>query len=244
MRWCRVFAFKVCLLKRPSRPDLRRRRGYVSLLAMAFTVGLAILGGALTTGLLAYLNAASAEHRRTLDRISLESAATAVLGRIAAGEDVSLTPTSLPPEQINGRMISVEVSSPMGKYDPRGDPESLVADALKARGFDRPVKEIVDAGGLGNASNIWKLSSSEEDCLRRFLTYGRAPAELSPDLAQKEPEGPAVIAAGDQLDLRLELQTASDFQILWVRARFTGQGGGWKLHDYRALQLPKQNLCR
>lgn len=211
---------------------------------MSFTVGLAILGGALTTGLLAYLGAASTEQRRTLDRISLESAAAAALGRIAAGEGVSLKPRALPPVQLNGRTILIQTSLPEGKYDLRGDPEPLILEALEKHGFDTFLPDPPADGGLETMSRAWGLSSSQEDCLRRFATLGRAPEEIRPDVVEEKLEGAFTAMAGDQVDLRVELPTSPGAYVLWVRARFTGQSEGWKLHDYRALQLPGPSPCR
>lgn len=211
---------------------------------MAFTIGLAILAGALTTGLLAYLSAANAEHRRTLDRISLESAAAAALGRMAAGEDMSLRPATLAALQLNGRTITVQTSLPEGKYDLRGDPEPLVLEALKTHGLAGGPLDAAAGGGLEAVSRAWRLSSGQEDCLRRFATLGRAPEEIRPDLVNGKLEGAFKAAAGDQVDLRAESPTPSGTRVLWVRARFAGQGEGWRLHDYRMLQLQEPGDCR
>jgi hypothetical protein len=179
------------------------RRGYVSLLAMAFALGRAIVGVSLVSGLNAYVRGAAQQERRLRTDIRLESAANAVLGLMVAGEPV--------PAEIDG--VSVEVTDPKTKLDPPMDPP----------------EELGEVDGLAAASAALKLSAGEDDCLRHIVTFGRAPADRSP--AGLMPS----TAAGDQVDLRMYVGFQGRDEVLWARARFTGDEGGWLLQDHRRL---------
>jgi hypothetical protein len=196
------------------------RRGYVSLLAMAFALGRAIVGVSLVSGLNAYVRGAAQQERRLRTDIRLESAANAVLGLMVAGEPV--------PAEIDG--VSVEVTDPKTKLDPPMDPPEEVAAALRAVGIGMvPGIELGEVDGLAAASAALKLSAGEDDCLRHIVTFGRAPADRSP--AGLMPS----TAAGDQVDLRMYVGFQGRDEVLWARARFTGDEGGWLLQDHRRL---------
>lgn len=214
------------------------------MLAMSFTLGLAILAGAVATGLQSYLRAASAEQRRTLDRISLETAAAATLGRMAAGAGVPLKTTTLTPERWNGRTIALQVSLPEGKHDLYGDPAESVMQVLQDLDFKHPLDDLEEIERLSDLSAIWALDAAQEDCLRSRLTLGRAPEEFHPVIADGDLEGTFTASAGDQVDLRASLDGPSTTLVLWTRARFTGQRSGWKLHDYRQLTLTPGSACQ
>lgn len=206
---------------------------------MSFTLGLAILGGAVATGLQNYIRSASAEQRRLSDRIALETAAATLLGQIAAGRPVPLKATSLPQAQVNGRSIAIEVSLPEGKRDLRGDQPEEIAAVFEALGINSSTKDFRNLEAL---SQLRGISPSQEDCLRRVATLGRAPEEYRPSIADGSLDETFTVSAGDQIDLRLSLVNPPA-RVLWIRARFTGQGSGWKLHDYRNLTLATETPC-
>lgn len=208
----------------------RGRGGYVSLLAMSFAFGLAILGTTLVAGLGAYLSAASREERSVRDRIALESAAAEVLGQLAAGAQVE----PYVQKQIDGRTVSVEVSSVVAKRDLRSDPTENLKAALGAAGMPGVAAlRLEDVSDLAAASRQGGLDGPHEDCLRRGFTFGRAPAPFDP-APQEDMVAPP--QAGGQLDLRAGLRTSRGEEVLWIRARFTGRENGWLLHDYRRLR--------
>lgn len=231
-----------CPLKCRRSASSRDREGYVSLLAMSFAFGLAVFGTAMAVGLRAYLVASTAEQRDLLDRITLESAANDLLGRLAAGEVHSIRPSRPAEFELNQRRLAIELSLPEGKRDLLGDPDRTVLEALQKRGMtaareDRPDPssfETVEAMSRG-----WRLSANEEDCLRRLVTVGRAPEAFRPEAASGDGEGlTRSITAGDQVDVRASLATQSGVKVLWVRARFTGAAERpWRVHDYRRLQV-------
>lgn len=214
---------------------------------MSFALGLALLGGGLSVSLQAYLRAAARETGEALDRISLESAANETLGRIAAGEEHPVTPSTRPPLRLNGREVSVELSLPEGKRDLMDDSDEEVGEALES--FGRPGLDLPPASArtsLPGFSAALRLSAAEEDCLRRLVTVGRAPEEFRPSAAPGAPHQARVAAAGDQVDLRLSTTGAAGPRILWLRARMTGQvSNPWALHDYRSLKIraPGDDQC-
>ncbi len=209
---------------------------------MSFAFGLAVFGTALAVSLRAYLVASATEQRDILDRITLESAAHEVLGRLAAGQTHSIKPTNLAEIELNQRRVATELSLPEGKYDLQGDPDSVVLEALQqlglaAAGERKPAPSSFET--LGTMSRGWRLSASEEDCLRRFATVGRAPEAFRAEAAPGGGEGlMRSIAAGDQVDVRVSLPAQSRVSVLWVRARFTGAvDRPWRVHEYRRLTL-------
>lgn len=209
---------------------------------MSFAFGLAVFGTALAVALRAYLVAGAAEQRDILDRITLESAANDVLGRLSAGEVHSIKPTSLAEIGLNRRRVAVELSLPEGKYDLQGDPYALVLKALQRHGLAAAGERKLATPSfetVGALSRRWRLSASEEDCLRRIVTMGRAPEEFRAEAAPGDGEGSMrSIAAGDQVDVRVSLPAQSGVSVLWVRARFTGVvDRPWRVHDYRRLML-------
>lgn len=209
---------------------------------MSFAFGLAVFGTALAVALRAYLVASSAEQRDILDRITLESAANEVLGRLAVGQSHSIKPSSLAPIERNQRWVAVELSLPEGKHDLQGDPDRVVLEALQRRGLttDREDKAAPTSfETLEAMSRGWRLSAGEEDCLRRLVTVGRAPEAFRLEAAPGEGEGlTRSITAGDQVDVRASLTVPSGVKVLWIRARFTGAADRpWRVHDYRRLKL-------
>lgn len=214
----------------------------MALLALSFAFGLAVLGGALATSVQSYLRAAAREQRQVLDRISLESAATEALGRFSAGEARSLGSTRLPDVTLNGRPITLVISLPEGKRDPAMDGAATIRDALKTVGVADASAPLPPPGGSLAAL---RLPAAREDCLRRVLTYGRAPEgfrdETAPSGAPVSQAAVQTFIAGDQVDLRASLPTAEGGErVLWLRARFGAQASpAWALHDYRNLLVPR-----
>jgi hypothetical protein len=210
---------------------------------MSFALGLAILGAAVATGLHHYLRAAADQTRDVIDRISLESATSEAFGRIAAGEVHSVGPSQMNDFAVNGRAIVVELSLPEGKRDLAGDPPSELLEALERLVVaDRPRRQppFAELESLQELATVWRLSSAQEDCLRRTVTVGRAPEQFRP-VAAAEGDATRTAVAGDQVDLRVALSTGVHRKVLWTRARFTGQTGApWRLHDYRPLQMPQE----
>ncbi len=197
---------------------------------MAFATGLAVIGGALAVGLHNYLSAAADQTNEIRTRIALESAAAEVLGRLAGGEAVPLAPSP------NAGEPAVRVSLVSTKVDPAADAPGLVHAALTDAGVQPDGEgDPRAASGLAALSALWRLDAAGEDCLRRVLTYGRAPA---PRADVVEPERLQGVSAGDQLDVRTSIRTAAGDRALWVRARFTGRADGWVVHDYRRLAGP------
>lgn len=241
MRWsdgCRPWG---CRLNRHRFPRIPDRAGYVSLLAMSFAFGLAVLGTALAVGLRSYLVAAAAQHREILDRITLESAAHEILGRLAAGESHSIKPSKRADIEMNQRRVSVELSLPEGKYDLKAeaDREPMIA-ALGRQAVAGPAQSasLSFYSSIAELSNAWRLTAPREDCLRRVVTVGRAPEAFDPEAAPGGGDELIRIAvAGDQVDVRASLSGASQ-RVLWTRARFTGSAyEPWRLHDYRSLKF-------
>jgi len=216
---------------------------------MSFAFGLAVLGSALAVTLRAHLAASASEQRDIIDRITLESAVNGTLGRLAAGEVQPIQPTALDDVLLNGRRIAVELSLPEGKRDLGADPDASVLEILERHGLARPAGGQLAPSSFGSItefSRAWRFSSSQEDCLRRVATVGRAPERFKPE-ARPGDEGHLVrtITPGDQVDLRVSYTTQSSTRVLWVRARFTGaRDFAWRFHDYKPLTLGSApHLC-
>lgn len=207
---------------------------------MAFAVGLAIFGGALSTGLRAYLTAAAAEQGDILDRIALESAVNATLGQMVSDRE---SPIALNSEQsINLRVVKVEMGSPAFKYDLNGDADEQLMEALGPIAQSGKGRDTTNGiRTLDQLVRTWRLSTKEEDCARRWVTAGRAPA---PRLAEDESseELIAIAGVGDQLDLRASITSDRGERVMWVRARLTGQPTRpWRYQDYRVLSINREN---
>lgn len=238
-----------CRLKRRRSASAQDREGYVSLLAMSFTFGLAVFGSALAVGLRAYLAASTTQQRDILDRITLESAVNETLGRLAAGGIHSIKPTQQDDLDLNQRRVVIELSLPEGKRDLKGDPDVAVLEALQQHGLmhpdrDQPAPSSFET--LEEISRAWRLSADKEDCLRRAATVGRAPEEFRPAAAPGDGEGlTRTVTAGDQVDIRASLTASPVTRVLWVRARFTGAADRpWRVHDYRILRPgPSAGAC-
>jgi len=208
---------------------------------MSFAFGLAVLGSALAVGLRAYLVTSAAEQRDVLDRITLESAANEVLGRLAAGERHSIKPSSLPVFEMNRRRVAVGLSLPEGKLDLKGDADPVVLNALKRNDLNAPSQRTAPPSSfdaLGAMSRMWRFSARQEDCLRSLVTLGRAPEVFRTEAASGDGGGLVrSITAGDQVDVRSSLETPAGSKVLWLRARFTGaMDRPWRVHDYRILR--------
>lgn len=231
--------------------SIRGRKGYVSLLAMSFAFGLAVFGSALAVGLRAYLVASASEQRDILDRITLESAAHEMLGRLAAGEVHSIRPMQRDELGLNQRRVAIGLSLPEGKRDLKGDPDSEVLEVLQQHGLvspnrAQPAPSVFET--LESMSRAWRLSADKEDCLRQVATVGRAPEEFRPAAAaatEDDLDVTRTISAGDQVDLRVSLTASGVTRTLWIRARFTGATDSpWRFHDYRRLTLKTTSTCR
>tara|TARA_R110002051_G_scaffold41530_7_gene86142 strand:+ start:27024 stop:27725 length:702 start_codon:yes stop_codon:yes gene_type:complete len=215
-----------------NRPALRRRSGYVSLLAVSFAFGLATLGTAVAVSVRAYISASTGQEREILDRIALEAGAFETLGHLAAGASVPATQA----RTVNGRTVTLALSLPGTKLDLRADPAVILAEALEqvsviAKGGELPVPRPSDLAAFSQAMG---LNADGEDCLRQEFTYGRAPAVLSSE--PKTDDQILVSSAGEQIDVRAQLDRGALQKVLWLRARFSGGESGWALHDYRQLQ--------
>ncbi|HYC74694.1 hypothetical protein [Brevundimonas sp.] len=218
-------------MRRPSSPDPRGREGYVSLLAISFATGLALFGGALAVGLQAYLAAAADEAREIRTRIALESAVAAALGRLTAGQSAALEQ----PAEASGKP-DILISLVSAKADSAADDLEVVRAALAQAGVEMTGSvDPSETPDMASLSRRLRLNAAAEDCLRRALTYGRAPAVRAEAVAISAIQG---VSAGDQLDVRARLQTEDGERALWVRARFTGRADGWVVHDYRRLTGP------
>lgn len=205
------------------------REGYVSLLAMSFAFGLAVFGGALAVGLRAYLVTTASEARDVRARIALESAAAEVLGQLAAGASPAVASRT-------HASSTISVSRPIGKFDLGVDAPADYQEPLREIGVDPlAVRSLRTVPGMAEASRILRLSASQEDCLRQGFTLGRAPAD------RVEPRALADLAstkllAGDQVDIRVSAAAGGAADVLWIRARLTGNETGWAVHDYRRLR--------
>jgi len=209
---------------------------------MSFAFGLALFGGALSVGLRAYLVAAATQQRDIVDRITLESAAHEVFGRLSAGEVHPVRPSRLDDITLNARQVAVELSLPEGKYDLADDPDPLVLGVLRDHGLGAGSASRAapsSFASLETMSRGWHLAAAEEDCLRRLMTVGRAPEELRPEAMPGDGESLArSIASGDQVDIRTSLQGRSGRRVLWMRARFSGNSmRPWQVHDFRLLAI-------
>lgn len=211
---------------------------------MAFAVGLAIFGGALTTGLRAYVRTVANEQQQILDRISLESAVSERLGRLTASGGIGAEAASQ--LVINGRTVGLELSSPASKLDLNGDTDDALMQALAF--LDR------DAGYRATLSNIdtldqlareWRLGPDEEDCIRRAVTAGRAPGPFHKTEEGAPNDLVQAVSVGDQLDVRVAVASPASLRVGWFRARMTGQPAQpWRLQDYRVLRLQgRSNKC-
>jgi len=195
---------------------------------MSFTVGLAIFASALATGLGSYIRAAATEERSIREDMVLESAAAAVLGRLAAGDTVATAGKS----ENGGRTIEVAVSPTSLRIDLATDDAETIRIAGVKAGFRIDPNTARASEGLAVLSAQMRLGPSAEDCLRRSFTYGRGGQPKSGAAAS-----PATIRVqpGDQVDVRISTSSAPA-TVLWVRARFTDDETGWALHDYRRLR--------
>lgn len=202
---------------------------------MSFAFALVAMGTALAVSLRGYLTAAGRTEQRVIDRISMESVAAAYLGKIAAGEAVALGPSVQPEMVLNARGVILEASLPEGKRDPSGDTFAEVADAFAQAGLPTPSQPI-KSPSLTELSKSQKLGSSQEDCLRRVMTFGRYPAAYEPTARWGSTEWRTQnLTAGDQIDLRLSVEGRQNRSIVWMRARVVGGDAAWAVHDYRLL---------
>lgn len=215
-----------------NRPTLRRRSGYVSLLAVSFAFGLATLGTAVAVSVRAYISASTGQEREILDRIALETGAFETLGHLAAGASVPATQT----RTVNGRPVTLALSLPGTKLDLGADPAVILTEALEqagvlAKGGELPKPHPADLAAFSQAMG---LNADGEDCLRQGFTYGRAPAVRTIGSNLEEPV--LGVRAGEQVDVRAQIDRGALQKVLWLRARFSGGESGWALHDYRRLQ--------
>lgn len=208
-----------------------KRSGYVTLLAVTFAFGLATLGTALAVSARSYLVSATSREQAILDRISLESVAAQTLADIAAQGERPLKTVRLAAVRINGRSIVTELSIPEAKFDPAMDDEAIVRKAVPTL---KP-GTTSSGSGLETWSKTLGLSATAEDCVRRHVTFGRAPEPYINTAGAENTLSVGRIANGDQLDLRVEIAGEPMDRVLWVRARFAGHQKGWLIHDYRKL---------
>ncbi len=195
---------------------------------MSFTVGLAIFASALATGLGSYIRAVATEERLIREDIVLESAAAAVLGRLAAGDTVA----SVEANERQGRSIKVSVSPTSLRFDLATDEAEAIRIAGAKAGLQIDPEVARVSEGLAVLSAQMRLGPSAEDCLRQSFTYGRGGQSMGGATTL-----PATIRVqpGDQVDVRASTSGAPA-TVLWVRARFTDDESGWALHDYRRLR--------
>lgn len=220
----------------------RRRGGYVSLLAISFAFGLAVLATATAASLRAYLNASAGRERLIVDRISLESAVAWQAGLVAKGSTHPITPHAVGSLTLNGRELAVEMALPEGKLDLAMDPADTLADALKQVGLPAGLAEASGVTSLAERARIAGLGAAQEDCMRQGFTLGRWPEVLVVEAMKASQDGPERVATpGDQIDLRATVVTREGGQrVLWARVRLSGDDTAtWQLHDYRRLQLPR-----
>lgn len=223
-----------------------KREGYVSLLAVTFAFALATLGTVMVVSLRSYVARAAGQERALIDRISLDSAAVKILGELAAGGEHPIAPFTAPALTINGRSVVVETSLPEGKQDLAMDgADALIRDLDKA-GLPNGIEALAGdkSRGLSDIARLAGLTADSEDCLRRRFTLGRAPEELEP-LASVGSQSKFTRRAtpGDQVDLRAAIIRGEREDILWVRARFTGVGLAWKIHEDRRLRFTSNEAC-
>lgn len=217
-----------------------RREGYVSILAISFALGLALLGSAIAVGLSHYLGAAVGRERAILDRITLESAAAAELGRLSRG-----VPHPAAPHEremaLNGRSVTVALSMPAGKHDLAGDARAVLAARLDEARLPNGLAErpATGADGLALRASRLGLAPAEEDRMRRLFTLGRAPGLLDPLAGEgADMEVERILGAGDQVDVRVAFRALGGEHVLWLRARHLGEeSGAWALHDHRRLRI-------
>jgi hypothetical protein len=212
-------------LSPPPRPESRPRDGYISLLAISLTTGLAIFASAVAVGAAAYIRGAASEGRLIRTRIGMESAAATVLGRAAEG---AAAPTSTELE-INGRRYIVRLSPTSRKTDLSTDGADVLAASATAAGLALNIEDARAASDLADLSRRLGLNASAEDCLRGVFTYGRGGQPPGTGAVPSE----LVLQTGDQIDVRVSTPGAVQ-DVLWLRARLVDEG--WKLHDYRRLQ--------
>lgn len=211
-----------------------RRRGYVSLLAISFAFGLATLGAAVAIGASSYIRAAASAERDILDRISLESATSRVLGQIALGRVHKVAPHQVPDIIVNARRVGVQLSLLEGKRDLVMDENEIDTKTSSNIPIFTEDFSIGDgAPSLSWVSGKLKLSADGEDCFRSEFTLGRSPEPFDPTLKASPAE--RVATAGDQIDVRASTRFSHGWRVLWVRARFE-PFGRWRLHDWRQLQ--------
>ena len=218
-----------------------RREGYVSILAISFALGLALLGSAIAVGLSHYLRAAVGREQAIVDRITLESAAAAELGRLFRGAPHPAAPHAREIE-LNGRLVTLLVSMPAGKHDLGMDGRADLVARLDEARLPNGLAELLGPGpdGLALRSRRVGLGPAEEDRLRRSFTLGRAPGQLNPLAADgADIDVEHTLRAGSQVDVRVGFRHHGDEQILWLRARHLGdESGAWALHDHRRLRIP------
>lgn len=222
-----------------------RRDGYVTLLAVSFALGLAVLGAAVAASARAYIRAATVHERGLLDRMAMESAVAEFLGQIAAGRPYRMTATNAP-TTIGARTVLLEFSSPLGKADPGMDDAAAIRVALRSVDLGPPAEPgpLAEAGSLTTLSRRLGLDAAAEDCLRRVATYGRAPATRT-DVSTPDAAADRTVRPGDQLDVRAAVAGRSEGRVLWTRVRFQGDASGrWLVHDYRPLSITKPSSCR
>lgn len=210
----------------------RARSGYVSLLAVTFAFGLASLGTAVAVSVRAYLAAAANQERDILDRIALESATALKLGELAGA---GILPADFRKAPV-GPLVSIEISTVAEKIDLAADAPAEIAGELERLAL-KPQPASLAAARLSGALSVFSarlgMTADQEDCARRRMTFGRAPA---PRLTEPLLPGQSV-SAGDQVDVRAEIVRGDVHQVMWTRARLTGRASSpWRIHDYRRLR--------
>jgi hypothetical protein len=212
----------------------RVRDGYVSLLAVTFAFGLASLGTAVAVSVRAYLNAAARQERDILDRIALESATTLRIGALSEAGTLPADFRNAP--VVVGRSVTIEISMPAEKVDLAADSTAEVVGELE-RVVLKPAPPVLAearaSGALSAFSARLGLTAHQEDCVRRRMTFGRAPG---PRLTEPLLPGQS-LSPGDHVDVRAEIIRGAEHQVMWTRVRFTGNPASpWRVHDYRRLQ--------
>lgn len=231
-------------------PNARRSGGYFTPFAIVTIFAVMTVASALVVAAGQQRKAAARSKHDLTERVSLEAAVTATADALVTGGPKPLAAHAGPPVVVNGRTVDVQISAPQGKYDLNGDEPAVIVQALAAFGAPEPLQAKValalagktaetSIAGFRDFSAAARLSSAEEDCLRRWVTLGRWPGPLDESGIGAAGDGAAVrsLGPGDQADIRASLAVAGGrSRVLWARLRFTGeQAEPWRAHDWRFL---------
>ena len=227
----------------------RRTAGFTLPLTMALAFSLMAMATAIVGMVLVSDKQAKAAASEAVTRATLESAVEAALFDLEENGEPQALEWTGPQATLNGQAVTLVVADARFKPDINSSPPDTAAAALAEPGLkDRALAALAppapDAARAPYTrfvefTQALAASPAEEDCLRRRLTIGRnGPTAPAPPVATFEPPRQP-LAVGAVVDVRAQMRDwEGRFNVLWRRARYTGQPARpWLTHDWRLIRL-------